>query len=47
MCPGSQGTDGEWIAVEMTRSTDSGLMVNYGAVSVSLPNTPVAVATAI
>jgi hypothetical protein len=47
MCPGSQGTDGEWIAVEMTSSTDSGLMVNYGAVSVSLPNTPVAVATAI
>jgi hypothetical protein len=30
MCPGSQGADGEWIAVEMTSSTDSGLMVHYG-----------------
>ena len=47
MCPGSQGTGGEWIAVQMTSSTDSGLMVHHGNLSVSLPNTPVAVATVV
>jgi hypothetical protein len=42
-CPGNQGTDGEWTSVTQTGGGDGGLYVNYGGVSVALPNTPVIV----
>jgi hypothetical protein len=40
-CPGNQGTDGTWSSVTLTGEGGTGLSVNYGGVSVPLPNTPV------